>query len=66
MNRYWLSSRKMTVGVTVNRHTLISDAAPVARRFIGQPFANLKRWMSGHGGLRIEELTQADEAGKVK
>lgn len=54
---YWISSLRMTVGVTVNNAGVIVDAAPVVRKFIGQPFKNLTRWMEQQGGLRVEELS---------
>lgn len=55
MKCYWLSSKKMTVLVEVQDGRII-QAAPVVRKFIGQPVQNLIRWMRKQGGLRIEEL----------
>lgn len=55
MKCYWLSSKKMTVLVDV-QDGRITEAAPVVRKFIGQPLQNLIRWMRRQGGLRIEEL----------
>ncbi|MHC4188418.1 MAG: hypothetical protein ACYSUB_01915 [Planctomycetota bacterium] len=42
---WWLSNRKMTVKVVV-KDTMIIDAAPVVRKFIGQPFQNIVTWMN--------------------
>jgi len=42
---WWLSNRKMTVKVVV-RDLKIVGGAPIIRKFIGQPFSNLVRWMT--------------------
>ena len=47
---YWLSSRAMTIVVRVEGGRVV-DTPPIARKFIGQPFANLVRWMLGQGDL---------------
>jgi hypothetical protein len=44
MDKWWLSSPRMTVGVKVS-NGLIVEAAPIVRVFIGQSFTNLLRWM---------------------
>lgn len=49
----WASSNRMTVRVVINSHNIIVDAAPVIRKFTGQPINNLCKWMSRQGGLRI-------------
>jgi hypothetical protein len=56
VRRYWYSSRVMTVRVEVDNRGVITYAAPVVRRFIGQPCANLQRWMSKQGGFTMCDL----------
>ncbi len=41
----------MCVGVFVADDT-VTDAAPIVRKFIGQPVANLERWMRKRSGFR--------------
>lgn len=53
---YWMSSEKMTVGVGVV-DGIIRRAAPIVYKFRGQPLENLERWMRGHGGFEMEEMT---------
>lgn len=53
---YWLSSKAMTVGVRLEDGRIAAANPPIVRRFIGQPFANLVRWMRGQGGFRMERL----------
>lgn len=52
---YWLSSKSMTVGVTV-KDGKITRAAPIVRRFIGQPLENLVRWMETQKDFRMKEI----------
>ncbi len=54
--KYWASCVKFTVLVVVDERGYIIDTAPITRRFIGQPFTNLKRWMIGLYGARFEEI----------
>ena len=42
---YWFSNRRMTVSVDVDADKIITDAAPIARKFVGQPLRNLAIWM---------------------
>lgn len=53
---YWLSTTKMTVGVRIDSDGVIRETPPVVRKFIGQPLANLRRWMSKQPGFRIAWL----------
>lgn len=48
---YWLSTTKMTVGVEVS-NGIITQAAPIVRKFVGQPIDNLRRWMKRQPGYR--------------
>jgi hypothetical protein len=43
MTSYWFSCRSFTIQVNVEAG-IITWTAPIARKFIGQPFANLQRW----------------------
>ena len=54
---YWyLSSKQMTVGVETDKTGRIVNSAPIVKKFIGQPLANLEVWMKKQGGYRKEEL----------
>jgi hypothetical protein len=46
---YWVSSPIMTVAVSVDEKDIITRAAPVVRRFMGQPLRNLTSWLRKHG-----------------
>jgi hypothetical protein len=49
--RYWCSCDKFTVAVEVDDQGIIVATAPMVRRFRGQRFTNLLRWMEGLGGF---------------
>jgi hypothetical protein len=51
MRAYWVSCAKFTVRVAADEDGVITEAAPIVRRFIGQPLGNLTRWAAGLGGL---------------
>lgn len=62
---WWLSNEKMTVKVVV-RNTKIIAAAPIVRKFLGQPFQNLVSWMNRIApGMQWNWLTFEDDNGKV-
>jgi hypothetical protein len=44
--QYWVSSRKATFWVGIDSSEKIVDTAPIARKFIGQPFKNLLRYFN--------------------
>jgi hypothetical protein len=44
------------VRVVIDERGMITGAAPIVRRFIGQPLENLTHWAAGLGGLRVEVL----------
>lgn len=52
---YWLSSHRMTVGVSVVSG-LIHTTAPIVSKFKGQPLKNLINWMSKQGGFKYDKL----------
>jgi hypothetical protein len=51
MTCHWISTNMFTVLVHTNG-TEIVRAAPLVRRFIGQPIGNLLNWAIPFGGLR--------------
>ena len=53
-----MSTNKMTFWCRTSNTdgNKIIDAAPIARRFIGQPLDNLKRWLSAQDGFIYEKL----------
>lgn len=53
--RYRLSCTNFTISVGVNGINYIEDAAPIAKKFIGQPLENLERWMKKIGGFEKTE-----------
>jgi hypothetical protein len=53
---YWLSTERMTIGAEV-RDGLIVNAAPIARKFIGQPSKNLGTWLRNQGGFMAERIS---------
>lgn len=55
LESWWVSNRVMTFGVTVENGIII-ETAPIARKFIGQPFDNLERWMMRLSHYRKEKL----------
>jgi hypothetical protein len=56
MVMHWVSCERFTVRVDTDESGRIAWAAPVVRKFTGQPLANLLRWARGLGGLRYELL----------
>ncbi len=53
---WWISCRKFTVAVTVNDSGVITEAAPIVRKFLGQPLSNLLSWARKFGGLETKRL----------
>jgi hypothetical protein len=52
--RHWVSCRAFTVRVHTTPEGMIVWAAPVVRKFTGQPISNLLAWAAAKGGLRHE------------
>lgn len=50
----YVSSERMTFLVTVDSASKIVEAPPIAKKFIGQHFSNLEKWMKNQGGYRRE------------
>ena len=60
-NKHWLVSRRATVRV-IETDGVITEAAPLARRFIGQPLPNLMRWFERtFGAYAIETEFNCDD-----
>jgi hypothetical protein len=53
----WFSCKKFTVRLKV-KDEVITDAAPIVRRFKGQSLQNLETWVlnKGWGPIRKEEI----------
>ena len=53
---YWVVAQKATVRVVTDARGDIVEAAPLVRRFIGQPLANVEYWLHRRmGGLIATE-----------
>lgn len=53
MNSYWVSCRDFTVRVDVDDAGVIRQAAPIVRKFIGQPLSNLLTWKRNTEWVRL-------------
>ena len=51
MTRHWISCHLFTVSVATDSDNRIVEAAPIVRRFLGQPLANLLHWARTRGGF---------------
>lgn len=64
---WWIVSQKMTFCFDTDEHGVVVKAAPIARKFIGQPARNLTSWVlkanRGLGGVTIERGLQ--ETGEI-
>lgn len=58
MYKLWLSCPKFTVFVEVGERGIITDCAPVVRRFKGQHLNDLRRWLRRFGELDMHRLDQ--------
>jgi hypothetical protein len=54
--RHWVSCAAFTVQVNTTPEGIIVWAAPIVRKFTGQPLDNLLRWAGARGGLRHEVM----------
>ena len=46
---FWFSCPKFTVLVIINHNGFITGAAPIIKRFVGQPFCQLQWWVEKKG-----------------
>jgi hypothetical protein len=51
---YWISCNRFTVRAETDGQGRIISTAPITRRFIGQPIANLRRWAATFGEYQEE------------
>lgn len=51
VTRHWISCHLFTVRVVTDSDDRIIEAAPIVRRFVGQPLANLLGWAAKRGGF---------------
>ena len=60
---WWVSCNKFTIGVTTDDSAakVITDAAPIVKKFIGQPLDNLLRWAKKFGGLETIGVQERQE-----
>lgn len=58
LTRFWVSAERATVFADVDLESNIIDASPLVKRFIGQKFWRLVKWMSEKmgGELLVEAL----------
>lgn len=54
--KHWLSCHRLTIMVTTAADGRIIEAAPIARKFVGQHIDRLRSWMRSLGGFREEPL----------
>jgi hypothetical protein len=57
VSKWWISCRIFTVQVNVLNNNIVW-AAPIVRRFVGQPLNNLRRWAKGFPPYQEEPLSQ--------
>lgn len=57
---YQISSRKITAWVRTDATGVITEAAPVLRKFIGQRLCNLSGWMESQGEVKLHILSGRD------
>lgn len=57
---WWLSNHKMTVMIKTNQNRQIIEAAPIVKKFIGQPLSNLAYWMDKIGKLDWKILSKQE------
>lgn len=52
MRGVYLSSVDFTISVSVDEHGIVTEAPPIARKFIGKPLTKLIVWMGKKHQLR--------------
>lgn len=56
--KYWVSTIKMTVFVETNNKNIIVNCAPIVKKFKGQSFRNLLKWLEKFGIVTCELLKE--------
>jgi hypothetical protein len=53
---YYISNSKITCAVDVDDNDNVIATPPILKKFIGQPFENVKIWMRGQGPIVVNIL----------
>ena len=56
MTRHWISCTRFTVLVHTDKAGVITYAAPIVRKFQGQPLSNLLSWAEDFGQFKHEVM----------
>lgn len=56
---WWLSTHRMTVRVAVDDAGIVREAAPIVRKFLGQPSKALGAWLRKQGGFQAAKIGEA-------
>ena len=56
----WISTPKFTVIVETDDAGIIRKAAPLVRKFVGQPLDNLLSWAARFGCLKTESWREGE------
>lgn len=51
----YLSSLKITIAIRIESGIIV-ESPPITRKFLGQPVANLARWLGDQGGFKWARL----------
>lgn len=54
--RWWYVSTSRFTAACKSEDGIITDSAPILRRFVGQPVRNLERWILNRLGGVIQEM----------
>lgn len=54
--KWWVCCSKFAIQVNTDENGRITFAAPIAKKFMGQPLQNLLRWAEALGGFHYTEL----------
>jgi hypothetical protein len=58
MTKHWISCARFTVEVETDTRGMITRAAPIVRKFQGQPLNNLLNWARDFGDFQYEVLPE--------
>jgi DNA polymerase III subunit gamma/tau len=65
LREWWVSTNRATFWVETTGD-FVSDAAPISKKFVGQPFSNLLNWFDYRfGGLKYQELRYRRSGGAM-
>ena len=57
---WWVSTRHFTVGIRISSDGVVTDTAPLLRRFVGQSKYNLWRWLKRQPGLVVAPMPRVE------